>query len=163
MKVEVVKMADIDSATAQKLLKSFMQFRKTGWHEKKIAGYNPSEFKVLVTIKHGTNDEKTEMKVSEISQILLVTPPTVTQILNILEKDGLVERTVDSNDRRSVKIRLTPAGIKVTEEARKAFFETFTGLIDYLGENESEQLAELLSRVFHYFKHLNQQSDTETS
>lgn len=152
MKVEVVRMADLDSATAQKLLKSFMQFRKTGWHEKKIAGYNPSEFKVLVTIKHGANDEKTEMKISEISQILQVTPPTVTQIINILEKDGLVERTVDPDDRRAVKIRLTPAGIKVTEEARKLFFETFTGLIDYLGEEESEQLTNLLAKVHQYFK-----------
>jgi DNA-binding MarR family transcriptional regulator len=152
MKVEVVRMADLDSATAQKLLKSFMQFRKTGWHEKKIAGYNPSEFKVLVTIKHGANDEKTEMKISEISQILQVTSPTVTQIINILEKDGLVERTVDPDDRRAVKIRLTPAGIKVTEEARKLFFETFTGLIDYLGEEESEQLANLLAKVHQYFK-----------
>ncbi|MGZ4160878.1 MAG: MarR family winged helix-turn-helix transcriptional regulator [Neobacillus sp.] len=152
MKAEVVRMADLDSATAQKLLKSFMQFRKTGWHEKKIAGYNPSEFKVLVTIKHGANDEKTEMKISEISQILQVTSPTVTQVINILEKDGLVERTVDPDDRRAVKIRLTPAGIKVTEEARKLFFETFTGLIDYLGEEESEQLANLLAKVHQYFK-----------
>lgn len=152
MKAEVVRLADLDSATAQKLLKSFMQFRKTGWHEKKIAGYNPSEFKVLVTIKHGANDEKTEMKISEISQILQVTSPTVTQIINILEKDGLVERTVDPDDRRAVKIRLTPAGIKVTEEARKLFFETFTGLIDYLGEEESEQLANLLAKVHQYFK-----------
>lgn len=150
-------MADIDSATAQKLLKSFMQFRKTGWHKKKIAGYNPSEFKVLVTIKHAANDEKTEMKVSEISQILQVTPPTVTQIINILEKDGLVERTVDPDDRRAVKIRLTPAGIKVTEEARKLFLETFSGLIDYLGEEESEQLANLLAKVHQYFKQFEPQ------
>jgi len=155
MKVEVVKVADIDSPTAQKLLKSFMQFRKTGWHEKKIAGYNPSEFKVLVTIKHGANDEKTEMKVSEISQLLQVTSPTVTQIINILEKDGLVERTIDPDDRRAVKIRLTAAGIEVTDKARKNFSKTFTGLIDYLGEEESEQLAELLTKVHLYFNQLS--------
>jgi DNA-binding MarR family transcriptional regulator len=149
-------MADIDSATAQKLLKSFMQFRKTGWHEKKIAGYNPSEFKVLATIKQGANDQKTEMKLSEISQILQVTPPTVTQIINILEKDGLVERTVDPNDRRAVKIRLTIKGVEVTKQARKAFSETFTGLIDYLGEEESEQLANLLAKVHQYFNQLSQ-------
>jgi DNA-binding MarR family transcriptional regulator len=149
-------MADINSATAQKLLKSFMQFRKTGWHEKKIAGYNPSEFKVLATIKQGANDQKTEMKLSEISQILQVTPPTVTQIINILEKDGLVERTVDPNDRRAVKIRLTIKGVEVTKQARKAFSETFTGLIDYLGEEESEQLANLLAKVHQYFNQLSQ-------
>jgi DNA-binding MarR family transcriptional regulator len=147
-------MADLESSTAQKLLKAFMQFRKTGWHEKKIAGYNPSEFKVLVTIKHGT-EEKSDMKVSEISQKLHVTPPTVTQIINVLEKDGLVERSTDTEDRRAVKIKLTQAGMAVTEQAKKAFSETFSGLIDYLGEEESEQLANLLFKVQHYFNQLS--------
>lgn len=148
-------MAEIESVTAQMLLKSFMQFRKTGWHEKKIAGYNPSEFKVLATIQKGANENKTEMKVSEISQLLQVTPPTVTQIINTLEKDGLVERTVDPDDRRAVKIKLTSAGIEATDHARRAFAETFTGLIDFLGEEESEHLAELLQKVHQYFNELS--------
>lgn len=148
-------MADIESATAQNLLKAFMQFRKTGWHDKKIAGYNPSEFKVLVTIKHGANDENTEMKVSEISKILQVTPPTVTQIINVLEKDGLVERTTDPEDRRAVKIKLTQEGLEVTENARRAFGETFMGLIDFLGEEDSQMLAELLTKVHQYFNQLS--------
>ncbi|WP_066304817.1 MarR family winged helix-turn-helix transcriptional regulator [Bacillus sp. FJAT-29814] len=148
-------MADIESVTAQKLLQSFMQFRKTGWHEKKIAGYNPSEFKVLATIQRVTAEKQSEMKVSEISHELQVTPPTVTQIINTLEKDGLVERTIDPADRRAVKIKLTPTGMKAVKEAKAAFTETFLGLIDYLGEKESEQLADLLTKVHHYFQDLN--------
>ena len=97
-------MADFESGTAQKLLQSFMKFRKTGWHDKKIAGFNPSEFRVIATIQRYANDNNTEMKVSEISQLLQVTPPTITQIINILEKDQLIERTVDPEDRRAVKI-----------------------------------------------------------
>ena len=155
MKIEVIIVADIESATAQKLLKAFMQFRKTGWHEKKIGGYNPSEFKVLAAIQQGANEKNDEMKVSEISQRLQVTPPTVTQIINILEKDGLVERAVDPEDRRAVKIKLTQAGMEATARAKNRFTETFTGLIDYLGEEESEQLADLLDKVHHYF---NEQS-----
>ncbi|MFJ5718190.1 MarR family winged helix-turn-helix transcriptional regulator [Neobacillus sp. NPDC093127] len=144
-------MADIESATAQKLLKAFMQFRKTGWHEKKIGGYNPSEFKVLAAIQQGANEKNDEMKLSEISQRLQVTPPTVTQIINILEKDGLVERAIDPEDRRAVKIKLTQAGMEATAKAKNRFTEKFTGLIDYLGEEESEQLADLLDKVHHYF------------
>src|SRR3954447_16165657 len=100
-------MAEIEGATAQKLIKSFMQFRKTGWHDKKIAGFNPSEFRVLAAILRGANEQNTEMKVSEISQTLKVTPPTVTQIINSIEKDGFVERMIDPEDRRAVKIKLT--------------------------------------------------------
>lgn len=148
-------MASFEDETVQKLLRAFMQFRKKGWHDKKIAGYNPSEFKVLATIKHGANDQETEMKVSEISKILKVTSPTVTQIVNTLEKDGLIERTIDPDDRRAVKIKLTSKGTDVTLEARKAFSETFLGLVDYLGETDSNQLAHLLNKVQEYFNQAN--------
>ncbi|MCL6570853.1 MAG: MarR family transcriptional regulator [Bacillus sp. (in: Bacteria)] len=144
-------MADIEGTTVQKLQKSFMQFKKTGWHEKKINRFNPSDYKVLATIQQGANEKNTEMKISEISQVLQVTPPTVTQIINNLERDGLVERTVDQEDRRAVKIKLTLAGLEATMQARQKFTETFTGLIDFLGEKESEQLADLLTKVHQYF------------
>ncbi|WP_342431525.1 MarR family transcriptional regulator [Neobacillus sp. FSL H8-0543] len=144
-------MADLDSPTAQKLLNTFMQFKKTDWHDKKIAGYNPSEFKVLAVIKQGCNEKKRDMKVSEISRKLHVTPPTVTQIINILEKDGLVERSIDQDDRRAVRINITAKGEKVTSQAKNEFTENFLGLIDYLGDKESEQLAELLSKVIEYY------------
>lgn len=120
-------MTEIESETAQKLLKAFSLFKKKGsWHNKKIAGYNPSEYKVLETIKHGANDENTEMKVSEISKILHVTPPTVTQIINILEKDGLVERAMDPDDRRAVKIKLTSAGIEKTAASKKGRYQNLS-------------------------------------
>ena len=146
-------MAHFESETAQKLMRAFQQFRKTGWHEKKIAGFNPSEFRVLALIQRA-NENNSEMKVSEISQKLKVTPPTVTQIINVLEKDGFIERTIHPDDRRSVKISLTEEGLQATEQARQTFTNTFLGLIDYLGEAESLQLAELLSNVHDYFNQL---------
>jgi DNA-binding MarR family transcriptional regulator len=150
-------MADLQSDTAQKLLQAFMQFRKTGWHEKKINGFNPSEFKVLATIERGLKDQKDVMKISEISQKLQVTPPTVTQIINTLEREGLVERTFDPEDRRAVKIKLTQKGLEATSHARSVFSETFTGLIDFLGEKESDHLADLLMKVIDYFNHQSRQ------
>jgi len=147
----VEEVAQIDSETAQKLINTFMQFRKTGWHTKKIAGFNPSEYKLMAVIRQGMSEGNGVMKVSEISQKLHVTPPTVTQLINVLEKDGFVERTIDPDDRRAVKIKLTEKGLEVTEQARKAFREKFLGLIDHLGEEDSLKLAELLTKVNKYF------------
>ncbi len=150
-------MATIDSETSQKLLQSFMKFQKTGWHDKKIAGFNPSEFRVLAAIQRGANEKNSEMKVSEISQQLKVTPPTITQIINILHKDGLIERSVDPEDRRAVNIKLSPAGLEAAALAKRAFTDTFLGLIDYLGEKDSEQLADLLTKVHDYFNQVSHQ------
>ncbi len=137
--------------TEQKLLRAFMQFKKAEWHQRSIEGCTPSEIRVMFCIKKGVKPDTHEMKVSEISKHLHVTAPTITQLLKGLEAQELIERRVDPTDRRAVGIQLTQKGEVVTQKAEEAFSSTFHGLIEYLGEEQSNQLAELLSRVSHYF------------
>jgi DNA-binding MarR family transcriptional regulator len=137
--------------TVQKLMRAFMQFTKAGWHQRSIAGCKPSEIRVLFCIKKGLKPDTPEMKVSEISKLLHVTSPTITQLLKGLEANGLIERNIDPTDRRAVGITLTEQGEMVTQQAAAAFTASLHGLIEYLGEEQSDQLAELLTKVFHYY------------
>jgi DNA-binding MarR family transcriptional regulator len=139
-----------DNDTAQKLLVAMMQFKHGGWHQSSSDGCKPSEIRVLFIIKR--SEEYThQIKVSEISKYLHVTSPTVTQLLKGLELRGLIERKVDATDRRSVGITLTEKGEQLTQKARENVLASFTDLVEYLGKEESQQLAELLSRVNTYF------------
>ncbi len=138
--------------TAQKLLRAFMQFNKVEWHQRSIAGCTLSEIRALFCIRRGTKPDTSEMKVSEISKQLHVTSPSITQLLKGLEANGLIERRIDPTDRRAVGITLTKKGEMVTQQAADAFNASFEGLMEYLGEEQSNQLAELLARVFRYFK-----------
>ncbi|WP_433531453.1 MarR family winged helix-turn-helix transcriptional regulator [Micromonospora sp. CA-263727] len=45
-----------------------------------------------------------------VAELCFVRPATLTGIVDTLERDGLVERHRDDNDRRSIKLALTPAG-----------------------------------------------------
>ena len=129
-----------------------MQFNKVEWHQRSIAGCTLSEIRVLFCIRKSTKSDTSEMKVSEISKLLHVTSPTITQLLKGLEANGLVTRHIDPTDRRAVGIALTEKGEMVTQQAADAFSASFEGLVEYLGEEQSYQLAELLSKVFRYFK-----------
>ena len=137
--------------TAEKLLRSFMQFHKAGWHEHSVAGCTPSEIKVLFCVRKGMKQNNSIITVSEISKILRVTSPTVTQILKKLEANGFVERHADDIDRRVVRITLTEKGQGVAHKAEEEFHASLDGLIDHLGEEQCNQLADLLFRVFHYY------------
>jgi DNA-binding MarR family transcriptional regulator len=139
------------TATEQKLLSALTQFKRLGWHQRAVAGCRPSEIRVLFCVKEGTNADLPEMKVSEISKQMGVTSPTITQLLKSLEAHGLVERNVDPIDRRAVGIKLTDKGCMVTQQAREALLASIKGLVEYLGEEECHQLAELLFKVFRYF------------
>jgi len=116
------------------------------------SGCTLSEIRVLFCIRKSTKSDTSEMKVSEISKLLHVTSPTITQLLKGLEANGLVTRHIDPTDRRAVGIALTEKGEMVTQQAADAFSASFEGLVEYLGEEQSYQLAELLSKVFRYFK-----------
>jgi DNA-binding MarR family transcriptional regulator len=144
--------------TDHKLFRALTQFQRLGWHQHSIAGCTPSEIRVLFCVRGDPHLRISHMTVSEISKHLHVTPPSITQLLKGLETRGLIERHVDPSDRRVIMVTLTEQGEQVTNQARGAFSATMRGLIDYLGEEQSNQLADLLFRVFHYFAEKNADS-----
>lgn len=107
---------------------------------------------LLLAIRRSMSAGSAGLKVSEISGMLRVSLPTVTQTVNLLVARGLLERSSDPDDRRAVRIRLTEAGQRETELAEEAMLEGMKGLIDHLGHERSMQLIELLDDVAAYYR-----------
>lgn len=145
------------TATEQQLLGALTRFKRLGWHQQSIAGCKHSEIRVLFCVKEATNSASPEVKVSEISRMMHVTSPTITQALNSLEANELIERHIDPKDRRVVGVKLTRKGEMVVQQAKEAFFASIRGLVEFLGEEQSNQLVELLAKVYRYY------SEKETS
>lgn len=143
-------MEDINPVT-HNLISSFFQFKKLNWNHGPIHGLKKSEFHVLLSIKELTKPGEESVKVSDISKLMQVASPTTTQVINSLEDNGYIERIMDKEDRRSVRIKLTDKGSVIVEKARKDLTDAFDGLVEYLGEENSEKLAELITLVFNYF------------
>ncbi len=68
-------------------------------------GLTSSQFDVVATL-----GDTEGMTCSELSVKTLVTKGTLTGVLDRLEKKGLTERIPSRNDRRCIKIHLTPKG-----------------------------------------------------
>ncbi|WP_341863640.1 MarR family transcriptional regulator [Gymnodinialimonas sp. 57CJ19] len=69
------------------------------------------------------------IKQSDLAQVLAIERPNLVQILDELQKPGLIERTRDANDRRAYRLTATTAGIeKIAAAAKKlrAFDEHLT-------------------------------------
>lgn len=142
---------------AQKLAKSLLQFNRSFMHvhraelHQSFVGCKRSEIGALFVIRHVTRAEEREIKVSEISKLMHVTSPTITQLLKGLEANGLIERRLDPTDRRVVGILLTERGEEVARKAEETQLHFLRGLIDYMGEEQSDELASLLSKASRYF------------
>lgn len=73
-------------------------------------------------------------------------PTSVTNIVDRLEKDGLVKRVPHPTDRRTTLVEITDDGRQRREEATEAVTAIDFGLTG-LTSKQTEQLTELLTRV----------------
>ncbi len=138
--------------TVVQLLQAVMRFNRGEFRHRVVEGLKLSEMGLMVLLMRHVEPGAPGLKVSEISSMLRVTSPTVTQFVKALEKKKWIERTPDEADRRVVRIRLSEEGRDVILQARKATIHSFRGLVDYLGIEESEKLSELLNKAYKYYE-----------
>lgn len=62
----------------------------------------------------------------------------------------MVERHADPRDRRAVRIQLTEKGKNVTRRVHAKMNEELGKLVDFLGEEESNHLCDLLYKLHDY-------------
>ena len=140
-----------NNQSIQELIQAFTQFDKLDWEKKTIEGYKPSEIRVLTSIKQ-KSQYSPETKVSEISKHLNVTMPSVTPILNKLEKHGLIARRIDEHDRRVILVTLTKKGEAIADAALDHLYQTFANLQESIGLENSKVLTRILTNVYEFFK-----------
>lgn len=91
--------------------------------------------------------ESKGMYVSELAGRMRVTSPAVSRMLRTLERRGLVERTVDRDDRRTTYIVLTPKGETARQEAAHRMEQFTARVVERMGEQDMNTLLSLWSRL----------------
>ncbi len=83
----------------------------------------------------------------ELSKQLNMTSPTLTGIVDRLEKNDMVSRSPNPKDRRSILISLTKKGLDIVPKIRKAVTEANQTFLDSLSKDEELMLRGLLNRL----------------
>ena len=78
----------------------------------------------------------------ELAAIEQVAPPTITAVVDKLEKLGLVTREADSTDRRVTRVRATPTGIDQLDEVRNRRTSWLAFQLTALTDDERRRLAD---------------------
>jgi MarR family 2-MHQ and catechol resistance regulon transcriptional repressor len=103
---------------------------------------SPSQFGVLETLYH-----LGPLCQGEISAKLLKSTGNITLVLDNLEKRGLVKRVRDQQDRRMVKIFLTPEGEVLIQHIFPQMVEAITREVNILTADEQAQLGALCRKL----------------
>jgi DNA-binding MarR family transcriptional regulator len=80
----------------------------------------------------------------DLAELMCVSRPTVTVMLQKMERAGLVERTADAADQRFTRIRLTETGWRVHEEMHRVLDQFATETLGQLGEDDQREFERLL-------------------
>lgn len=76
-----------------------------------------------------------------------IAPATATQVLDCLERDGLVQRSRTAADRRTVNVALTNGGRRAFERKRRALVNQRRRLFENLDPEERGQAERVLSHL----------------
>ena len=101
-----------------------------------------SQFAVLEALYHLGH-----MSQGEISMKVLKSGSNMTTVIDNLERDGLVRRERDANDRRVIHIHLTEAGTGVIEAVLPGHVEALVEEFKVLSASEQQALGELCKKL----------------
>ncbi len=74
-------------------------------------------------------------------------PPTISVALNKMESEGIVTRSVDSDDMRATRVYLTDKGIEINEQIHNRIVMADAVALRGFSEEDKATLADLLERI----------------
>jgi DNA-binding MarR family transcriptional regulator len=110
--------------------------------ERRLAGGNAGPMPVFLALQDGR-----AMTQTALAQEASVEQPTMANTLARMERDGLIERTPDPNDRRSALVSLTKVGRERAEQALASAIEVNAFAASGLSEAELATYLELVARI----------------
>ena len=125
--IELILTADVLSRRVQQVLKT---------EDLSMAQYN------VLRILRGT---PAGLSCREVADRMITRDPDVTRLLDRLEKRGLISRSREEKDRRTVMTRITPAGLDTLERLDDVVQDAHRGQLGHLGEKRLQELASLLT------------------
>jgi DNA-binding MarR family transcriptional regulator len=112
--------------------------------QESLAGLSPAQASAL-----GAVNRLGSPTLGELAAIEQVQPPTMTRIVATLTDSGMVTRVTDVADRRSARVRITPAGKRSLERIRTLKNAFLTRRLADLSPAEQARATELIALLEH--------------
>ncbi len=107
--------------------------------QESLGGLSPAQASALGSVgRHGSPT------LGELAALEQVQPPTITRIVASLTDAGMVTRVADPNDRRSARVRITPAGERALEQMRTRKNAFLLRRLDDLTPEEQQRATDLV-------------------
>ena len=100
-------------------------------------GLTPRHIRILDNI-YTLSQHGSAVRISDISDAMRSTRPSITKLVNELNKKGYVEKTPDTDDKRVILVSLTPLGRDVYEVYGLRYHEWLSQLLEPIADEDIE-------------------------
>lgn len=108
-------------------------------------GLDRGQGDVLFTLRRAGRPYR--LSPSELVASLLVTSGTMTNRLDRLERQGLIERRPNPEDRRGMDVQLTKKGLGLVDELIPQHVRNEKQMLDVLSANDRDQLDRIMRKL----------------
>lgn len=141
-------MADTD--LVMELVETLERLRRyKGWYRGDALPVRKNAMVLLMFLHHHHHlaAESQGLQPSELGELLKLTRPTVTTLVNSLEEHGFVERINNDEDRRVVFVRPTEKGVSLVKQVQEGFARSIKEIMDHLGLEDGRELIRITRKV----------------
>lgn len=107
----------------------------------------PSQVLALVSIQ-----ERGGCTLTELKKEMHVSAPTITGLIDRLERDGYVKRRNDVNDRRVTNVVLTARGVRLVDQFRGNIRKRWQYILSKTPPEMAEALVNIMRKITKGFK-----------
>lgn len=135
----------------QEIAESMVIYKlRSAWHEISRL-YNEISEEYDATLSIGfillTLNEEEGTPVTKIAPRMGMEPNSLSRVLKRMEKNGLISRRKDVEDRRKVFICITEQGVKMRDVAIKAVFRLNNAIVKGLSEEKLKSFFEVIDQI----------------
>jgi DNA-binding MarR family transcriptional regulator len=130
------------------LIAAMERLRRT---QKSMRSEHAHEGPIFPLIEFANACGEEAVPISKLAEIFGVSPAAATQFINRMSFFGYVTREHNPTDRRQVRVRLSDKGKRKVATAQSEFMTSMSGLLDYLGEEDSVKLNAIVDKIAEYF------------
>jgi MarR family 2-MHQ and catechol resistance regulon transcriptional repressor len=110
-------------------------------------GISGAQWGVLRHLHRAELEEQPGLRMTDLGERLLIRPPSVTGVVDRLERAGLVGRNESPHDQRSRLVALTPAGRQLVRRMLTVHERQVETVLAGLETNEQAALQHYLARL----------------
>ena len=122
-------------------------------------GISGSQWAALRTLQRAEIDGQSSLRITDLSERLLIRPPSVTGVVDRLERGGFVARDASPDDLRTRRVRLTASGRRLVRQVTGVYGEQVERALGGLRGADQQALHRLLERLSGHLERLLEQTN----